>query len=281
VTHGSTAAASAAGATSRLGPLTRPRTRPRATRRRLLGLGCFVAFVGLWQTSVQLGWVNPRLLVPPSGISATFWTDLTAGRLLVHASASAVEFAAGYLLAVVLAVPLGLLLGASRRLEWALNPYLVGMYATPSQAWLPLLIIALGIGAAPKIVLVALFVFFVVVLNTVSAVKNTDPTLVKVGRSFSASRWAIFTKIVLPAASPLIVTGLRLGVGRAVIGVFLAEMVGADQGIGFYILRAGTEFRVDRVFVGVLILVAASVALTELMRLLEQRLTPWRQRTRL
>jgi NitT/TauT family transport system permease protein len=155
------------------------------------------------------------------------------------------------------------------------------MYATPSQAWLPLLIIVLGIGFAPKIVLVALFVFFVVVLNTISAVKNVNPTLLKVGRSFSASRSAIFTKIVLPAASPLIVTGLRLGVGRAVIGVFLAEMVGADQGLGFYILRSGTEFRVDRVFVGVLVLVVASVALTEAMRIVEQRLTPWRPRTRI
>ncbi len=252
-----------------------------ATRRRVLSIAFFVAFVSLWEASVRLGWVNPQLLVPPSGIAATFWTDLTSGRLILAAKASAVEFAAGYVLAVVLAVPLGLLLGASRRLEWALNPYILGMYATPSQAWLPLLIIALGIGFAPKIVLVALFVFFVVVLNTTSAVKNVNPTLITVGRSFSASRWAIFTKIVLPAASPLIVTGLRLGVGRAVIGVFLAEMVGADQGIGFYILRSGTEFRVDRVFVGVLILVAASVALTELMRVVEQRLTPWRQRTQL
>ena len=252
-----------------------------ATRRRILAVASFVLFVGFWEAPVRFGWVNPQLLVAPSGIAATFWTDLTTGRLIQNAEASAVEFAAGYALAVAVAVPLGLVLGASRRLEWALNPYLLGMYATPSQAWLPLLIIALGIGFAPKIVLVALFVFFVVVLNTISAVKNVNPTLIKVGRSFSASRWDIFTKIVLPAASPLIVTGLRLGVGRAVIGVFLAEMVGADQGLGFYILRAGTEFRVDRVFVGVIVLVVASVVLTEGMRLVEQRLTPWRPRTRI
>ncbi len=253
----------------------------RTLRRRVLSTIFLVVILGAWEGSVRLGLVNPQLLVPPSGIASTFWTDLAAGRLWMHARASAVELAAGYLIAVAIAVPLGLLIGGHPRLEWALNPYVLGMYATPSQAWLPLLIIALGIGAAPKIVLVVLFTLFVVVLNTASAVKGVNPTLIKVGRSFGISSRAMFLKIVLPAASPLIVTGLRLGVGRAVIGVFLAEMVGANEGIGFYIMRSGTEFRIDRVFVGVLILVAISVALTELMRTIEERVTPWRQRTQI
>ncbi len=252
-----------------------------ATRRRLLFAASLVVFLGGWEGAVRLGWVNPQLLVAPSGIVATFWADLAAGRLWTHMRVSAIEFGAGYLLAALLAVPLGLLLGASRRLEWALNPYVIGMYATPSQAWLPLLIIMLGIGAAPKIALIVLFAVFVMLLNTVAAVRNVDPTLIKIGRSFGASRWDMFTKVVLPAASPLIVTGLRLGVGRATIGVFLAEMVGATEGIGYYIMRSGTEFRVDRVFVGVLILVAVSVACTEAIRLVELRMTPWRQRTQL
>lgn len=250
-------------------------------RRRGLSLGFLVLALGSWETSVRLGWVNPQLLVPPSTVATTFWNDLASGQLWLHARASAVEFAAGYLIAIAIAVPLGVLIGASPRLEWALNPYVLGMYATPSQAWLPLLIIALGIGAAPKIVLIVLFTMFVVVLNTAAAVKGINPTLVKVGHSFGVSRWAMFTKIVLPAASPLIVAGLRLGVGRAVVGVFLAEMVGASEGLGFYILRSGTEFRIDRVFVGVAILVVVSVALTELMRTVEERLAPWRQRTQI
>ena len=240
-----------------------------------------VVLLGVWELAVRSGAVNPDLLAPPSRIGATLWEDLASGRLLDDARVSGLEFVVGYLPAVVIAVPLGLVMGASRRLEWALNPYVLGMYATPAQAWLPLLILALGIGAAPKIALIVLFTLFVILINTASAVRNVDPVLIKVGRSFGASRLAIFVKIVLPAASPLIVAGLRLAVGRAVIGVFLAEMVGASAGLGFYIMRSGTEFRVDRVFVGVLVLVVVSVALTELIRKLEEILTPWRQRTRI
>jgi len=274
--------------TARAGPATAPvplrdRGRPRVPltmRRRALSLAFLALILGIWELSVGMRWVNPELLVPPSMIAATLWGDLASGRLWEDARTSALEFTAGYLIAIAVAVPLGLLIGANRRLGLALNPYVLGMYATPAQAWLPLLILALGIGAAPKIVLIVLFTVFVIILNTAAAVQAVEPVLIKVGRSFGASRWAVFRKIVLPAASPLIVTGFRLAVGRAVIGVFLAEMVGAEAGLGFYIMRSGTEFRVDRVLVGVLILVVASVALTELIRKMEAHLTPWRQRTR-
>lgn len=254
---------------------------PPTARRRSFSLAFLVVLLGVWELAVRASWVNPELLVPPSRIALTLWEDLLSGRLWGDFRTSAVEFAAGYLIAVAIAVPFGLVIGSSRRFEWAVNPYVLGMYATPAQAWLPFLILALGIGAAPKVVLIVLFSMFVIVLNTAAAVKSVDPVLVKVGRSFGASRIAVFRKIVLPAASPLIVAGLRLAVGRAVIGVFLAEMVGANDGIGFYIMRSGTEFRIDRVFVGVFILVVFSVALTELIRKLEEHLTPWRQRTHL
>jgi ABC-type nitrate/sulfonate/bicarbonate transport system permease component len=250
-------------------------------RRRLLALAVLAVVLVVWEGVIRFGLVDERLLAGPSGVASTFWTDLTEGRLLTDMQSSGSVFLLGYLIAVCLAVPLGLIMGASRRIELALNPYVLGMYATPSQAFFPLMIIALGIGFVPRLVLVVLFVFFIVVLSTASAVKTVDPTLVKVGRAFGTSRLGMFTKIVLPAASPLIVAGLRLGVGRAAIGIFLGELVGATQGVGFYILRAGTEVRVDRVLVGVLILVVATVFLTELIRLVEQRLTPWRQRTQL
>jgi ABC-type nitrate/sulfonate/bicarbonate transport system permease component len=270
------------GAAARVRTPPAPRGRShRPAFRRLAALGFLVAVLTVWEVAIRSGVIDERLLVPPSGVAATFWTDITEGRLLTHIQSSGTVFLAGYLIAVSLAVPLGLLMGASRRLEVVLNPYVLGMYATPSQAFFPLIIIVLGIGFLPRLVLVILFVFFIVVLSTTAAVKTVDPTLLKVGRAFGASRLAMFRKVILPAASPLIVAGLRLGVGRAAIGIFLGELVGATQGVGFYILRAGTEFRVDRVLVGVLILVVATVALTELIRLVEQRLTPWRQRTQL
>lgn len=265
-------------------PLVAPRSRSPddvRKRRRILAVVVFALVLIVWEGVIQIGLVDRRLLAGPSDVARTFWTDLTEGRLIADMLSSGGVFLLGYVIAVALALPLGLLMGASRRLELALNPYVLGMYATPSQAFFPLMIIALGIGFVPRLVLVILFVFFIVVLSTAAAVKTVDPTLLKVGRAFGTSRVGMFTKIVLPAASPLIVAGLRLGVGRAAIGIFLGELVGATQGIGFYILRAGTELRVDRVLVGVLILVIATVSLTELMRLAEERLTPWRQRTRL
>src|SRR5690606_8046283 len=135
---------------------------------------------------------------------------------------SAVEFALGYALAAGLGVPFGLLLGSYRRLEWAFSPYLIGLYSTPSQVWLPLLIMWMGIGLAPKVALIFLFCFFVISLNTIHGVATVDPVLLKVGRAFRARGWETFAKIVLPATLPFIVTGLRLAVGRGMVGVFLA-----------------------------------------------------------
>jgi NitT/TauT family transport system permease protein len=235
------------------------------------------AFLALWELGVRLGGVNPLLLPPPSAVLSALAADAQAGRLWRHAQASALEAALGYSAAALLGIPFGLALGSYRRLEWALSPYLVALYSTPSQIWLPLLIMWMGIGLLPKVVLIFLFCFFVITLNTIHGVKIVDPVLLKVGRSFSASRWETFTKIIFPACIPFIVTGLRLAVGRAMIGVFLAEMVGADQGIGFYILRSGTQFEIDRVMGGVLILILTSIALTELVKIIEKRLTPWRQ----
>jgi NitT/TauT family transport system permease protein len=250
-------------------------------RRVALSLALFVALVGTWEGLAQAGVVNRTAASSPSQIAATFVSEVRTGRLQRHFAPSAAEFALGFTLAAVTAVPAGLLLGASRRLEWAFNPYILGMYATPSQAWLPLLIVWLGIGLSSKVALVFLFAFFVICLNTISGVKSLDPRLVEVARAFGCTRRQIFTKVALPFALPYIVAGLRLGVGRAVIGVFLAEMFGANEGIGFYILRSGTEYRVDRVFVGVLTLVVASVAVTEALRYVEGRLGAWRTRTRL
>lgn len=240
-------------------------------------VGSLAAFLALWEGATRLSGINPLLLPPPSASVSALAADLQAGRLLKHVQASALEFALGYTAAALAGVPFGLALGSYRRLEWAFSPYLVAMYSTPSQIWLPLLIMWMGIGLAPKVVLIFLFCFFVISLNTIHGVKTVDPVLMKVGRAFRASRWQAFTKIVVPSCLPFIVTGLRLAVGRGMIGVFLAEMVGADQGLGFYILRAGTQFETDRVVGGVVVLVLASIALTEAVKLVEKRMSPWRQ----
>lgn len=262
--------------------MTLPATRTgKNLNRRILSPLVFLVFVGAWEAVIRLGLIEERLLAAPSTVAATFWTALTDGPLLSHMASSGQIFVLGYAIAVLLAVPVGVLMGMSRRLDLALNPFVLGMYATPSQAFFPLIIIVLGIGFLPRLLLVVLFVFFIVVISTRSAVATVDPNFVKVGRSFSTPRAAMFIKIILPAASPLIVAGLRLGVGRAAIGIFIGEMVGASEGIGYYILRAGTAYRIDELLVGVLVMVFATILLTELMRDIERRMAPWRQHTQL
>jgi NitT/TauT family transport system permease protein len=241
----------------------------------------FIILIAVWESAVRFGLVEERLLAPPSAVATTFWTALTDGPLLSHMMSSGQIFVVGYVIAVILAIPLGLLMGVSRRIDLILNPFVLGMYATPSQAFFPLIIIALGIGFLPRLLLVVLFVFFIVVISTKSAVQTVDPNFLKVGRSFGAARGATFLKIILPAALPLIVAGLRLGVGRAAVGIFIGEMVGASEGIGFYILRAGTAYRIDELLVGVTVIVVVTILLTELMRDVEQRMSPWRHRTEL
>jgi NitT/TauT family transport system permease protein len=238
------------------------------------------ALLALWQAAGSW-WADPKLLPPPSTVLATLWTDFRHGSLLNDLRVSGIEFICGFTLGCTFGVLLGWLMSTNRKVKLALTPYVLGMYATPAQAFLPLLIIALGIGYAPKITLIALFTLFVVTLNTAAGINNVNPALLKVGRSFGCSRTQMFRSVILPAAMPLVVAGCRLGVGRAVSGVFLAEWMGASSGVGFYIIRSGIEFRVDRVFAGVLILTVFAVLITELISAVEDRLTPWRQRTKI
>jgi NitT/TauT family transport system permease protein len=242
----------------------------------LVGTG--VLLVLLWEAFARFGGMNPLVFVGPSSVAAALVADTLNGQIPMHLAASGLEFAYGYLLALVLAVPFGLLVGATRRLELALSPYLVGLYALPVLAWLPVLITWFGIGLLAKVLLIFLICFLTIALNVMAGVKTVDPVLVKVGHSFGASRLELFSKLVLPSTLPFIVAGLRLAVGRGILAVFLAEMVGASVGIGFYILRSGSDLRIANVFAGVLLMAIPSVVLTEGIRYLEERLTPWRPR---
>ncbi len=240
-----------------------------------LSLLCFLA---IWELLPRLGLISGRLFPPVSEVLMRLLGDLRAGELLPHVRSSATEFAIGYLGASAVGVPLGLLLGSIPVLDVAVSPYILSLYAMPSQAWFPLLIIWFGIGRTSRIILIGFFVLFAVVLNTRAGVRGVDPSLRKVGQVFGATSGETLLKITLPSALPSIVVGLRLGVGRGVIGVFLAELVGTFQGIGFYVFRAGTEFQLDRVFAGLIVLVGLSLVVTEGVRMLEERLQHWRPR---
>src|SRR5207245_2222766 len=188
------------------------------------------------------------------------------------------EFAIGYVLAVVVGVLLGLGIGWYRRFSYAVDPFITFFYATPRIVLLPLLIIWFGIGIWSKIAVVFLGAFFAIVINTAAGVRNLDANLIKVARSFGASDLQLFRTIALPGSVPFILTGLRLGIGHALTGVIVGELVAAQFGVGQMMAVAGATFQSAKVFAGLFIIAGTGMLMTFTLQKLEQRFEAWRPR---
>jgi NitT/TauT family transport system permease protein len=253
-------------------------TRPprRLNPKYVYGGGAVVAVLALWQIVAMLR-IKPAIILPgPTDVilafrqlfaSATIWADLaTSGKELLY----------GLLLATLVGLPLGLLIGWYRRLSWAAGPLINFLYATPRIALTPLLIIWLGIGDTSKIAIVFLMAIFPILINTASGVQNLDPAVLRVARCFGANDLQIFRTIALPGSVPFIISGLRLAVGQALIGVFVAELSGATNGVGMLMNNAGQQFQTSVVFAGLFIFAITGVVLTGLLRAVEERFAAWR-----
>jgi NitT/TauT family transport system permease protein len=187
---------------------------------------------------------------------------------------------AGFALGAGTGTALGLVLGTSRVVEAMGNPLIAATYPIPKIALLPLMILWLGIGEAPKIAMIALGVFFPVVINTYAGVRGTDPLMVKAARSLGAGRRQVVGKVLLPSALPMILAGYRLGAGIALLLVVSAEMINATTGIGFLILNSGDLMLTGKLMVGLVLLSLLGLASAWGLRLLEGYLVPWRQEFR-
>lgn len=269
----------AAGETTSLG-LGRARARGPSWRwqgdRRLIAGAVFVALITIWELSTRLRLVDPLILAAPSAIlESGYRVFFQTGEIYRHLWASFQELGLGFGLAVLVGVPLGLVLGRSKLMRFVFEPYVMALYSTPQVAFFPLLIIVLGFGLWSKVALVFLGALFPIVINTQAGVIAADPRMIEMARSFTASEGTIFRKVILPAALPLLMAGLRLAVGRALIMVFVAELFSATEGIGYVIVRAGAVFDTPKLFVGVLIMTFTGVLLAQGMKALETRLVPW------
>jgi NitT/TauT family transport system permease protein len=189
---------------------------------------------------------------------------------------SGIEFGWGYALSVIVALPFGIAVGWYRKMSYIFDPFINAMNSTPRVALLPLVIIWLGIGILSKVGIIFLGAVFPILINARDGVKTTPYNLLNAARSFGASEWQIFRNVVLPSTVPFILTGLRLGVGRALIGVMVGELYAATAGIGFMITVAGATFQTDKVFVGVLIFAISGMISMELLTKLERRFSKWR-----
>ncbi len=266
--------------------LTRSRTpHPGAGRFRLpgipdrvrYGLIGFVIILPLWELVVQLRIFRRVTLSSPSLIVEAAIEDLVInGTLWPHLFQSSQQYVIGLGLALITGVPLGLALGLFRRLNYFLDPWLSAIYATPTIALIPLIVLVLGLGLESKIFIVWLEAIFVITVTTMVGVRAAEARYLDLAKSFRASRWLTFRSVILPSSFPYILTALRLGTTRALVGVVVAEFFAANKGIGFYINFSGTTMRTDRVMLGVIILGLFGVVLGEGVRRIERRYEKWR-----
>jgi NitT/TauT family transport system permease protein len=212
----------------------------------------------------------------PSRILATLWQMFASGSIWAPLGVSAVAFAIGLALAIAAGLPLGILLGRSNTLNAMFDPFITAFNATPRLVFLPLLMLWLGIGVWSKVAIVFLGALFPLLINTHEGVRNADKLLINVVRSFGAKEWDVARLVVIPNSLPFIVVGLRLAVGRAILGVVVAEFFGAQDGLGVLMVRAASSFNVDVVFAGLIIFAALSLIMTGLVKLVEERMNRWR-----
>jgi NitT/TauT family transport system permease protein len=249
------------------------RIMPLGTARAIVG---FLALVFVWELVTSYVFTNALVIVPLSKIWAAFLKLAASGELWKHTSVSLQEAALGYTAAAIVGVGLGLLLATNQRLRDYLEPWVSFLYAVPLVAIAPLFIVAFGIGIMSKIVVIFLVAVFIILVNTEVGVLSTDPHLIEAARSFGANRVQIFRKVLLPAALPFIIAGLRLGVARALVGVVVAELFGAKAGLGFLILASAQVFDTASLFVGVLVLAIGGYLGVEFLAWIEKRMAPWR-----
>lgn len=234
------------------------------------------SFFILWEQASTRGWIDPLFISSPSIVLTTLYQMFANGTIYPHLWASFSVVMAGFVMAVVVGVPLGLMMGRSERIRAALEPFTIAKMAAPTVAFLPLLIIWLGIGFKTRVALVFIGCFLIMAINTEAGVAQTDRRLRETARSFMATSRQLLWMVELPSSLPYIIAGMRLAVGRALIMIVVAELFGASQGLGYLIFQAGGMFDTSQVFVGVIILAATGIILNSSLRALERLLSPWR-----
>ena len=244
-------------------------------------LAAFVLFFGTWEWSVESGLISPLFLSSPSEIVLRLYQVFAEGSIWQHIEASGATAFWGFVLSVGVGVPVGVAMGRSPLLRDTLEPFIMAIYASPSVAFLPLLIIWLGIGLASKVALAFVGGVFVIIVNTEAGVSSIDRRLVETARSFTATETEVLFKIVLPAAMPFILAGMRLAIGRVLIMVVVAELFASTAGLGYLIYQAGALYDTAQLFVGVVIIATAGIVLNVFLRWLERRIAPWRRAERL
>lgn len=240
----------------------------------LVRLVSIVAVLAIWEVAGRQ--VNPLFMAYPSDIVHAAYRMIASGELLAAFLDSMKTLTLGFILACVAGVALGLLIGRYRYVDAATDWLVNALYATPLVAITPLVILWFGLGFPAKLFIVFILAVFPVLINTASGVRNVASQLIDVGTAFAATERQIFGKIILPAALPFMMAGIRLGIGRAIIGMVVAEFFTAINGLGALIIKYGNQFETAAMFVPILCLMLMGVVYTTIALRFEHWVAPWR-----
>jgi NitT/TauT family transport system permease protein len=233
------------------------------------------AGVALWEIAGRS--TSKAFMVPFSETLVRLWQLVTRGEFLTQLYDSAQLFLTGFLLALIIGAPLGLLLARIRVLRIGIEPYLMILYATPMVALIPFILSMMGFGFAPKVLVVFLFTVFPVVYNTVEGARSIKPELIEVARSYRSTEWSLWREVMVPYTLPYMMTGVRQAIGRALVGMIAAEFFLSSTGLGQLIMGASQDFDTAGVFACILVIGLIGVGLTRLGLNIEQHFARWRQ----
>ncbi|MBI3230012.1 MAG: ABC transporter permease [Burkholderiales bacterium] len=251
-----------------------------------------LALLALWHVATNYGWVSPQRLPTPLAVlqrwwayllpttpysldSGAWWRWAISGELLLDIAASMYRVVLGFALGALLGLPLGLLMGANQRIYALCNSTVQVLRPIPPIAFIPLAMLWFGLGNPPAVFLIALGAFFPILMNTIAGVRQVDGIYLRAARNLGASQWTIFARVILPASTPSILTGVRVGIGTAFIVVIVAEMIAANNGLGFRISEAREYFWLDKILAGMLTIGMLGMAIDAAMNHLTNYLLRW------
>jgi NitT/TauT family transport system permease protein len=241
------------------------------------GFVSIVAGLVLWEILTRLLLENELLIPPPSSVLRALWKLAASGQLNKHLSATLFEFTCGFGTACFVGILLGYLMGRYKWFDDVMDPWIATLYSVPVIAFVPFIIIWFGIGLFSKVIVVFKITAVAIMLNTAAGIKNIDPTFLELSKSLRLNPWETTFKVRLPAAMPYIITGMRLGVGRALLGVIVAELMAANAGLGYMLRDASETWDSPKLFVTVVLLAALGMGSFTLIKKGEQKLAPWRE----
>jgi ABC-type nitrate/sulfonate/bicarbonate transport system permease component len=246
------------------------------SRERIISFLSPIALLLLWEVLARLGILDTRFFPAPSQILSTLLTMMKSGELQDDTLISMTRLAVGFLVGGIPALIIGVVMGLNSTLRAMIDPLIAATYPIPKSSILPLALLVLGLGEASKIFMVAIGVFYPIAMNAMAGVREINKVYLDVGHNFKASRWDVFRTIALPGAMPMIMTGIKLGVGMGLVLIAIAEMVGAKSGLGYLIWNAWETFAVDQMYVGLFVIALIGFALTLILTELEKVFVPWK-----